>query len=83
MAWRRDLILDRLAGRDVVIPDEPPRVELPPPSLDVGVSLDSPAVALPAPDTTQLDTVPPPDTTSADTASAGRARDTIPAPGAR
>jgi monofunctional biosynthetic peptidoglycan transglycosylase len=83
MAWRRDLILDRLAGRDVVIPDEPPRVELPPPSLDVGVSLDSPAVALPVPDTTQLDTVPPPDTTSPDTASAGRARDTIPAPGAR
>jgi len=24
MAWRRDLILDRLAGRDVVIPPEPP-----------------------------------------------------------
>ena len=30
MAWRRDLILARLAGRDVVIPDAPPPVELPP-----------------------------------------------------
>ncbi|HSG07646.1 MAG TPA: biosynthetic peptidoglycan transglycosylase [Longimicrobiales bacterium] len=30
MAWRRDLILARLSGREVVIPDEPPPVELPP-----------------------------------------------------
>ena len=30
MAWRRDLILARLAGREVVIPDAPPPVELPP-----------------------------------------------------
>ena len=30
MAWRRDLILARLAGRDVEIPDAPPPVELPP-----------------------------------------------------
>ena len=29
MAWRRDLILARLAGREVVIPDEPPPLELP------------------------------------------------------
>ncbi len=83
MAWRRDLILARLAGHDVVIPDEPPAVELPPPSLDVGVELDSVAAALPAPDTVATDTVPPPDTTPADappdtttpdTVSEGRAR---------
>jgi monofunctional biosynthetic peptidoglycan transglycosylase len=30
MAWRRDLILARLSGREVVIPDEPPALELPP-----------------------------------------------------
>ena len=30
MAWRRNLILARLSGRDVVIPDAPPPVELPP-----------------------------------------------------
>jgi len=83
MAWRRDLILDRLAGRDVVIPDEPPPVELPPPSLDVGVSLDSPAVALPVPDTVHADTVPLPDTTTPDTTSAGGPRDTVPAPRVR
>ncbi len=27
MAWRRNLILERLAGRDVVIPDEPPLLD--------------------------------------------------------
>lgn len=29
MLWRRNLILARLAGREVVIPDEPPPVEVP------------------------------------------------------
>ncbi len=79
MAWRRDLILDRLAGRDVVIPDEPPAVELPPPSLDVGVELDSLGASLPAPDTLATDTLPRPDTTPPDTVPVGGARDTIPA----
>jgi monofunctional biosynthetic peptidoglycan transglycosylase len=43
MAWRRDLILARLAGRSVVIPDVPPAVELPPvfPDLDVDVRMDT------------------------------------------
>lgn len=30
MAWRRDLVLARLSGREVVIPDAPPPLELPP-----------------------------------------------------
>lgn len=37
MAWRRDLILARLAGRDVVIPDEPPPVVVPDITPAVGV----------------------------------------------
>jgi monofunctional biosynthetic peptidoglycan transglycosylase len=41
MAWRRDLILARLAGRNVVIPPESdpvdvPELELPPPHVEIG-----------------------------------------------
>ena len=67
MAWRRDLILARLSGREVVIPVEPeplvaPGVELPPPHVeipgDAGAAVDS--VAASPPDTTPAppDTVP-------------------------
>jgi len=52
MAWRRDLILQRLAGRDVVIPDEPPPVLVTLPPLD----------SLPRPDT--VDTAVTGDSTS-------------------
>jgi monofunctional biosynthetic peptidoglycan transglycosylase len=53
MAWRRDLILDRLAGRDVVIPDAPPAVELPSvPDLDADVRMDTIR-----PDTARSDTI--------------------------
>lgn len=56
MAWRRDLILARLSGREVVIPDEPPPLSLPP---DVVPSLDTvPPDTIP-PDTVPPDTVPP------------------------
>jgi len=64
MAWRRDLILARLAGRQVVIPPEPepvatPELELPPP--DVEIPADTGAGLPPPPDTT----APPPDTGAA------------------
>lgn len=66
MAWRRDLILARLAGRDVTIPDEPPPIELP----DLAPIELPPGVVIP-PDTTLPDTVSPdtvrPDTTRPDT----------------
>jgi len=73
MAWRRDLILARLAGRDVVIPDEPPAVDLP--ELDVSIPrteepvqpVDSlvPADARATPDTSApTDTLTRPDTTA-------------------
>ncbi len=67
MAWRRDLILARLAGRDVDIPDEPPAVELPeldlptPDPLEGGSTGDS----LGLPDTVRADTTARPDTTGA------------------
>ncbi|MDP2957625.1 MAG: biosynthetic peptidoglycan transglycosylase [Longimicrobiales bacterium] len=51
MAWRRDLILDRLAGRSVVIPREPEAV--PAPELEL-----PPAVVEPSPDPAVADTVP-------------------------
>lgn len=59
MAWRRDLVLARLAGRSVQIPAEPepigaPEVELPPP--DVAIPPDTAdAVPVPGP----ADSVPP------------------------
>ncbi len=55
MAWRRDLILDRLAGRDVVIPDAPPDLELPTvrPDPDVDARMDTIR-----PDTVRSDTIP-------------------------
>ena len=60
MAWRRDLIMARLAGRSVVIPAEPPtleapEVDLPPPQVDL-----APDSTPPVPDTV----VAPPDTTA-------------------
>lgn len=60
MAWRRDLILARLAGRSVVIPSEPDPVEVPELELPP-----APPDAVP-PDTVLPDTVPP------DTVPAGR-----------
>lgn len=55
MAWRRDLILARLAGGDVSIPDEPPAIELP--EIDPRIV----PAAGPPPDTAPTaDTVPPP-----------------------
>jgi monofunctional biosynthetic peptidoglycan transglycosylase len=59
MAWRRDLILARLAGRDVVIPDEPPAVDLPDLELP-----DPEAVEPPIPGDTVVpsDPLAPPDT---------------------
>ena len=65
MAWRRDLILDRLAGRSVVIPREPeavpaPELEPPPPGVETSpdTAVTDTAPALP-------DTLPPPDTLAA------------------
>ena len=47
MAWRRDLILQRLRGGEVTIPDEPPPVELPPELNPVAPTLpDTGAVSL-------------------------------------
>lgn len=62
MAWRRDLILARLAGREVVIPDAPdpvlaPEIELPPPEVEIPADTGG---AEPPPDTMAA----PPDTTS-------------------
>ncbi|MGD8321421.1 MAG: biosynthetic peptidoglycan transglycosylase, partial [Gemmatimonadota bacterium] len=57
MAWRRNLILQRLAGRGVAIPREPPAVELPPLQVDTVL----PDTVLPdtfLPDTVLPDTVP-------------------------
>ncbi|GMV05610.1 MAG: hypothetical protein AMXMBFR53_18870 [Gemmatimonadota bacterium] len=68
MAWRRDLIMARLAGRQVEIPPEPepvaaPELELPPPHVEIPADTgagEAPAAdsAVARPDTT----VPPPDT---------------------
>jgi monofunctional biosynthetic peptidoglycan transglycosylase len=44
MAWRRDLILQRLAGRDVVIPDEPPAIPISLPPADSGLAADTVAL---------------------------------------
>jgi monofunctional biosynthetic peptidoglycan transglycosylase len=55
MAWRRDLILERLSGREMVIPPEPEPIEMP--------KLELPPPDAPAPP----DTVARPDTTPADT----------------
>lgn len=71
MAWRRDLILARLAGRDVGIPDDPPPVDLPAPdpvALDTMPPLD-PVLpdTLPARDTLAPDTLPGRDVLPADT----------------
>jgi len=55
MAWRRDLILARLEGRDVAIPEEPPPVELP--EIDPGAT---PTAGTPPDTTPAADTVPPP-----------------------
>ena len=43
MAWRRDLILQRLAGRDVVIPNEPPPMPIPFPAGDSAIVGDTAA----------------------------------------
>ncbi len=68
MAWRRDLILDRLAGGSVEIPAEPeelsvPKLDLPPPGEVVPTEASEPAgvEAEPTagPDTVTPDTVPP------------------------
>lgn len=69
MAWRRDLILARLAGRSVVIPPEPeplasPEVELPPPEVVIPggtepASAPEPGAAPAPPDTVPPDTIPP------------------------
>lgn len=61
MAWRRDLILDRLAGGSVQIPAEPeelpvPKVDVPPPSETAPADASEPAVAEPEP--AAPDTVP-------------------------
>jgi monofunctional biosynthetic peptidoglycan transglycosylase len=68
MAWRRDLILERLAGRDVVIPAEPPGLSVPPSLPDSTLPGDSARTdtlsgdTLPAPkparDTLAPDTIP-------------------------
>jgi len=61
MAWRRDLILARLSGREVTIPDEPPALELPPGLVpDAGAASADTGVA--APDTASMR----PDTAGAD-----------------
>jgi len=62
MAWRRDLILARLAGRNVEIPAEPepvaaPEIELTPPDTAQPPSADTTV-----PDTVAPDTTAPPDT---------------------
>ncbi len=41
MAWRRDLILERLLGRDVVIPDEPPSLGTSVPAVGAVLNADS------------------------------------------
>lgn len=66
MAWRRDLILDRLAGGSVAIPAEPeelplPKLDVPPPEEPAPADASEPAVAEPepaVPDTVPPDTVP-------------------------
>jgi membrane peptidoglycan carboxypeptidase len=66
MAWRRDLILERLAGRTLVIPPEPepvavPEHELPPPDVELGPE---DMVDPPSADTVAPDTAAHPDTTT-------------------
>ena len=65
MAWRRDLILQRLAGREVVIPDAPPPVELPPDVVpgavsgaEVGTAPEAATDTVASPDTVPPDSVP-------------------------
>ncbi len=67
MAWRRDLILDRLAGRDVVIPAVPPDIDIPSVVPDPRVDVRMDTIHL---DTIHLDTIPP-DTMRGDTISRG------------
>ncbi|MCG6955448.1 MAG: transglycosylase domain-containing protein [Gemmatimonadetes bacterium] len=72
MAWRRDLILQRLAGREVVIPAELPPADVPSLQPDSALRL--------VPDTVpaSLDTAPaPPDTVSAHPDTLGAGPDTI------
>lgn len=62
MAWRRDLILARLAGRDVVIPREPSAVDVPELDPIVGAGANPVPDTIPAPvaDTSATpDTIPP------------------------
>ena len=68
MEWRRNLILARLAGREVEIPREPDPVEAP------GVSLPPPFVEIPADTGGAVD----PESPSADTGAA--VPDTVPVP---
>jgi len=73
MAWRRDLILQRLAGRDVVITTEPPAIDAPSLLPDTALRLlpdtiphlpdtltVTPDTAAPARDDTIPDTIPSP-----------------------
>ncbi len=57
MAWRRDLILERLAGRDVVIPSEPPSLSLPAPLADSSLSGGAGGTDPPPIDASSADTV--------------------------
>ncbi len=58
MEWRRDLILARLAGRNVVIPDEPPPISVPTVEAEPGAPLADTLSAV-NPDTMRPDMVLP------------------------
>lgn len=62
MAWRRDLILARLAGRSVEIPAEPEPVAVPEIEVTPPDTAQSPSADTAAPDTAAPDTTAPPDT---------------------